>query len=69
MDDFLDSKEMLSFIAGSLQEPDSEILKTRHLKRMNFIRHDYFMLFRIDGDRVTIMHIFHGLEDFENKLK
>lgn len=30
---------------------------------------NYFMLFRIRDDRVEITNIFHGSEDFENKLR
>ena len=68
MMDFRKTRISLETIAGSIREPDSEILKSRKLKRINFKNHDYFILFRIDGNSVIIMSIFHALEDFESKL-
>ena len=68
MADFRKTRINLESIAGSIKEPDSEILKSRKLKRINLREHDYFLLYRIDGDTVMIMNIFHALEDFENKL-
>lgn len=52
-----------------MREPDSDKLRERGLKRINFRAHNYFMLFRIRDDRVEIIDIFHGSEDFENKLR
>ncbi len=63
-----DSKKKLSYLADSLPVPDDPELKKRGLKRMNFMKHDYFMLFAIDGDTVVITNIFHAGEDYENKL-
>ena len=66
--DFRDTKNRLATVAGSLAEPESEKLRSRGLKRLNFLRHNYFLLFLIDGDRAVITKIFHTLEDYENKL-
>lgn len=66
--DFDETVDTLSHIAGSIREPDSEVLKTRNLKRLNFGKHDYFLLFRIDGSKAIVTNIFHGTEDFESKL-
>lgn len=55
--------------AETIREPDSVELKKRDLKRINFRTHNYFMLFRIRDNRVEITSIFHGSEDFENKLR
>ncbi len=68
MEDFHKTRESLKSIAGSIKEPDSEILKSRRLKRINFRVHDYFLLYRIDGDKVIIMNVFHASENFETKL-
>ena len=67
-EDYRNTRKELEIIAGSLRDPDSDILKARKLKRLNFLRHDYFLLFRIEGRDVFITDIFHALEDFENKL-
>ena len=68
-DDYRATKKRLANIAGSLPDPDSEELKQRGLKRINFEKHNYFFLFRINGDKVEIAAMFHGLEDYENKLR
>lgn len=69
MQDYRETRESLSRIAGSIKEADSEKLRERNLKRINFRRHDYFLLFRIDGEVATVTNVFHFLEDYENKLK
>lgn len=68
MRDYQKTKKILSDIAGSIREPESEALKSRNLKRLNFGNHDYFLLFRIDGDKAIVTNIFHASEDFELKL-
>ena len=67
--DFRDTKNKLKTVAGSIAEPESEKLKKRGLRRINFQRHEYFLLYRISDDIVEITNMFHGSEDFENKLR
>lgn len=70
IDDFNETANMLSTVASSIAEPDSEKLKTRGLKRINFKRHNYFLLYYIGADDVVyITNVFHNLEDFEDKLR
>mgnify|MGYP002870099113 CR=1 FL=1 len=69
LDDFTATRIMLSQVAGSLQEPESEKLKARSLKRINFQKHNYFMLYKVEGEMAIITNIFHGLEDYEGKLR
>ena len=68
-DDYVASRKRLAITAESLDEPESEKLRLRGLKRKNLEKHNYFMLFRIEGDTVVITNIFHSREDFENKLR
>lgn len=51
-----------------IRDPDSEKLKQRGLKRINFVKHNYFFLFRVKGNTVEIAAMFHRLEDYESKL-
>ena len=67
--DYKETKESLKSIAGSLSDPESFELKKRGLKRINFRRHNFFLLYRVMGDTAEITNMFHGSEDFENKLK
>ena len=59
LDDYEDTVRELSKVAGSLVEPQNKKLKERKLKRINFQRHNYFLLYRIDGDKAIITDIFH----------
>jgi plasmid stabilization system protein ParE len=67
-EDFEDTKETLSSIAGSLKYVDNDHLRELGYKRINFLRHDYFMLFRIERNIVTVDNIFHVLQDYESYL-
>ena len=67
--DYIETRKELERVAGSIKMPESKKLKERNLKRINFKRHNYFMLFRIDDDKAVVVEIFHGLEDYENKLE
>ena len=67
--DFRNTREQLETVAGSLADPESDALKARGLKRINFLKHDYFLLFRIKGNRAYVTNMFHSREDYENKLQ
>lgn len=54
--------------AKSLKKCDNSKLKELGYRRINFSRHRYFILYRIDGDVVFIDNIFHELQDYENKM-
>ena len=71
LEDFRATRDSLSNVAGSLEDPKSEKLKRRGLKRMNFVKgHRYFVLFKIEDDgKVYITNVFHMLEDYESKLR
>ena len=68
-EDFRATKNELADVAESIRDPDSEKLKQRGLKRINLKHHNYFLLFRIKDDIVEVTNMFHGLEDFESKLR
>ena len=67
--DFLASVGKLSTTAGSIKESEDEALIKRKLKRKNFDRHEYFVLFRVIGDEVQVTNVFHFRENFIAKLK
>ncbi len=70
LSDFRETKKKLAEIADSIKEPDEEKLKERSLKRLNFLRHRYFILFHIGDDGIVyITNVFHELEKFEDKLR
>lgn len=69
INDFEETKKNLKKSAGSLQYCVNPRLKAQGYKRINYIHHDYFMLFRVVGDMAIVDNIFHFKEDFENKMK
>lgn len=68
MRDYIDTRMQLSRVAGSIRNPDSKKLRQRGLKRINFLRHNYFLLFKVEGNQVFVVNMFHGSEDYERKL-
>ncbi len=69
MADYTTTRKSLETLAGSIKEPESIELIKRELKRINFKKHNYFLLFRIEDDKAYVTNMFHGLEDYENKLQ
>lgn len=68
LDDFDNTIEALKMIAGSLKLCDNPRLHSLKYRRMNFLKHRYFMLYRVVEDIVYVDNIFHELQDFENKM-
>ena len=54
--------------SGSIKICDNPRLKALGYRRINFLSHRYFMLFRIEGNQVIVDHIFHELQDYERKM-
>lgn len=68
MDDFEATIQCLANVAGSLKYCENPRLKKKGYKRINFLDHHYFMLYRIEGDTAIVDNIFHELQDHENKI-
>lgn len=68
LNDFEQTKDMLSKVASSLKYCDNPKLNELGYRRINFIYHRYFMLYRIENEVVIIDNIFHELQDYENHL-
>lgn len=68
LNDFEATKQSLSHIAGNLKYCENPLLKKKGYKRINFLAHRYFILYRIEENKVIIDNIFHELQDYENKL-
>ena len=69
LDDFEATKKCLSTVAGSLKLCENPKLKELGYRRINFMSHRYFMLYRIIGNMVIVDNIFHDLQDYENKMR
>ena len=68
LDDFELTKESLKRVAVSLKLCDNPKLDVLGYRRINFLSHRYFMLYRIEGDTAVVDNIFHELQDYENKV-
>ncbi len=66
LDDFEKTKKCLSEVAGSLQLCMNLRLRNLGYRKINFLSHRYFMLYRIEDDTVVVDRIFHELQDYES---
>jgi len=69
LNDFEEMIDLLKFAAHSLKYCENDSLKAHGYRRMNFRRHNYFILYRVIDDLVIIDNIFHDLQDYENILR
>lgn len=60
--------ETLKLVAGSLKLCDNPRLRQLEYRRINFLNHRYFMLYRIVDNVVFVDNIFHELQDYESKM-
>lgn len=60
--------ESLKHVAESLKLCDNPRLRQLEYRRINFLNHRYFMLYRIVDNVVFVDNIFHELQDYENKI-
>ena len=67
-DNILNEEKKLEEVAGSLKLCDNTELRKLGYRRINFMYHRYFMLYRVDGDMAIVDNIFHELQDYENKM-
>lgn len=69
LDDFEATIESLKYAAGSLKLCDNPRLKQLGYRRINFLNHRYFLMYRVNENTVYVDNMFHELQDYENKLK
>ena len=67
LNDYDATIESLRHVAGSLKLYDTPQLRQLKYRRINFLNHRYFMLYRIEDNVVFVDNIFHELQDYENK--
>ena len=68
LNDYDATIKTLKTVAESLKLCDNPRLRKSGYRRINFLNHRYFMLYRVVGDMVYIDNIFHELQDYENKM-
>lgn len=68
LDDYDATIECLKHVAGSLMLCENPRLRMHGYRRINFLNHRYFMMYRIVENIVFVDNIFHELQDYENKM-
>lgn len=68
IDDFEAAITVLKHSAESLKVCENQHLKKLGYRRINFKSHRYFMLYRVEKDKVYVDNIFHELQDYENRM-
>ena len=68
LNDYDATIECLKHIAGSLKLCDNPGLRKLEYRRINFLNHRYFMMYRVVGEMVFVDNIFHELQDYENQM-
>lgn len=68
LNDYDATIESVKYVAGSLKLCDNPRLRQLEYRRVNFLNHRYFMLYRIVDNVVFVDNIFHELQDYENKM-
>ena len=69
LNDYDATIESLKHVAGSLRLCDNPKLHQLKYRRINFLNHKYFMLYRIQDNVVFVDSIFHELQDYENAMR
>ena len=59
----------LSHVAGGLKLCDDKILRAKGYRTIHFKKHQYIMVYTIDGNVVYVEGIYHDLQDYENTLR
>ena len=68
LEDFTKTIDRLTLVADSLQYCKNPQLSNWGYRRINFVKHKYFMLYRIVENIVVVEAIFHQRQDFESKM-
>ena len=68
LDDYDATIQTLKIVAGSLKLCENPRLRQLEYRRINFLNHRYFMVYRIEDDVVIIDYIFHELQDYESRM-
>ena len=68
LNDYDATIESLKHVAGSLKLCDNPRLRQLGYRRINFLNHRYFMMYRIEDNVVYVDNIFHELQDYEDKM-
>lgn len=69
LEDAENTRIRLSHVAGSLKLCADSGLRAPGYRTIHFKNHRYFMLYRLDQNKVYVDAIYHDMQDYENILQ
>lgn len=69
LEDYDETLDELERVAGSLKPVDNPRLAKLGYRRINFKRHGYYFLYRIEDDTVIVDAMYHELQDPNNVMR
>lgn len=69
MEDAESTRLRLSHVAGNLKLCNDPGLRTLGYRTIHFNRHKYFMLYRVDNNKVYVDAVYHDTQDYENIVR
>ena len=61
-----ETRKQLTEVAGSLKLCDHPKLRALGYHAIKFSKHDYAMLYRVEGETAYVEGIYHMMQDYEN---
>lgn len=68
-EDYEQTKAMVGLMGDRVAVGRHPIMQRRKLRRMDFLEHDYYLIYRVMGDVAQIVRIGHTLENLDKVLK
>lgn len=69
LDDYDETIVELAKVAGSLKLLDDEELRAQGYRKIRLRRHNYYLLYRVEGDIATVDRMLHDLQDIDKAMK
>ena len=67
LDDYDETVDELANIAGTLSPLEDQELS--QYRKIRFRRHNYYLLYRLEGDTAIVDRMFHDLQDLDKAMK
>ncbi len=69
LNDFEATVRTLSKVAESLKLCDNPRLNALGYRKIHFLSHRYFLLYRVEGNLAIVDNVFHEMQDYENSVR
>ena len=69
LDDYVQTVEALKSVAGSLRILDDPKYAEMGYRKIRFRNHNYYLIYTVEERTVTVLRMFHDLQDMDGALK